>query len=240
MSELYNKDISKHYAAYRPPIHSKILKQALDEVGALHFEQGVDIGCGTGISSEALSEFCVDVVGVEPSVEMLAQAFQAKNITYIQGSGDSIPLREQSSDVVTFAGSLSYAKSEQLVTELTRVCKPNAVVLAYDFKVCLLEFMRCLDVSIEAKTSNYDHQANFSGYQQLLELKVHQDELVLTMSSEQLAHVLFSSLRYYRALVEKFGQKSAFDTVVAKLGKDTEQKVRVEIYYSIYRINPSV
>uniref|UniRef100_UPI00260FC5BF methyltransferase domain-containing protein n=1 Tax=uncultured Vibrio sp. TaxID=114054 RepID=UPI00260FC5BF len=35
---------------------------------------GLDIGCGTGVSSEALIKFCSRLVGIDPSRAMLAQA----------------------------------------------------------------------------------------------------------------------------------------------------------------------
>lgn len=59
---------------------------------------------------------------------MLEQASEAAGITYLQGTGEDIALPDSSVDIVTFAGSLSYAKSSALVQELVRVCWPNATI----------------------------------------------------------------------------------------------------------------
>lgn len=73
MSEEYNNEVSRHYAAYRLPIHAKILKEALPEI-AVNFSLGLDIGCGTGRSSKVLKAFSQQVIGIDPSTEMLAEA----------------------------------------------------------------------------------------------------------------------------------------------------------------------
>ncbi|MFM2589743.1 class I SAM-dependent methyltransferase [Vibrio sp. TBV020] len=236
MSEQYNTEVSKHYAAYRPPIHSKILEQALSHCGNYEFQSGVDIGCGTGLSSKALSDFCTEVLGVEPSTEMLSQTEPSDNISYIQSTGEHIPIDEHSSDIVTFAGSLSYAKSDALVAELVRVCRPSSIVVAYDFKVQLSEYMSLLQAEIKAKPSNYNHAENFEGYNEFRELKVHQDSLILPMTTEQLAHVLFSSMKYYLALIARFGEEDTFSLVVKVLGENHIHQVKVDTYYSVYRV----
>lgn len=236
MSEQYNNEVSKHYVAYRPPIHSKILTQALSHCGDSKFHLGVDIGCGTGLSSQALAKFCTEVLGIEPSAEMLAQTESTESISFIQSTGEHIPIKEGSSDIVTFAGSLSYAKSNALVKELIRVCRSGSIIVAYDFKVRLSDFMSRLEAEITAKPSNYNHAENFAGYNQFKELKVFQGNLTLSMTSEQLAHVLFSSMKYYLALIERFGELEAFSEVVKALGVGSVHQVNVDTYYSIYQV----
>ncbi len=236
MSEKYNTEVSKHYAAYRPPIHSQILRDALSHSGTLSFSYGLDIGCGTGISSEALGEFCTKVIGIDPSRDMLDKAESRANLSFVQGTAENIPFPDHSADIVTFAGSLSYAKTNAVVAELIRVCRSNAYILAYDFKVQLSEFTDNLGAKPQATVSNYNHAENFSGYNELLELKVHQGQLTLEMTSEQLAHVLFSSAKYYLALAECFGQKETFSSVVQALEGNRTHQVRVDTYYSTYQI----
>lgn len=61
MSEEYDEAIAYHYNAYRPPLHEVILSQVLgkDE----RFQNGLDIGCGTGYSAIALAKYCSQVYG---------------------------------------------------------------------------------------------------------------------------------------------------------------------------------
>ena len=71
MSDKYTETVAAHYAAYRPPLHPHILKRVLSNAGT--FAVGLDIGCGTGRSSVALTPFCERVFAIDPSDSMLAE-----------------------------------------------------------------------------------------------------------------------------------------------------------------------
>jgi len=60
---MYDAITASHYSAYRPPFHSIILERALRQNKKRQL--GVDIGCGTGHSAQALTEYCNFVVGLE-------------------------------------------------------------------------------------------------------------------------------------------------------------------------------
>ncbi|MGF1787150.1 class I SAM-dependent methyltransferase [Photobacterium swingsii] len=235
MSEEYSSEVSAHYAAYRPPLHQMILNKmvAMGEV----FNIGLDIGCGTGISTQALSQYCHHVHGVDPSAAMIAQAKTTETISYHLGSGESLPIKDKSIDVVTFAGSLSYAKSDALLCELARVCKIKATALVYDFEVQLGDVLTGLGVKTYSSNTNYDHTVNFSDCSAFHEEQVTADTINLQLAPEQLAHVLFSSIRRYALLVEHFGDQNTFDFVTEKLNaKGDAHTVSINIYYSKYTV----
>ena len=103
----YELNIAQHYAAYRPSLHKLILDKALE---SQKFERGLDVGCGTGQSAIALKHFCSEVMGIDPSEQMISKAIQTKGIQY--KSYDLFDLTEDHSpfDIITFAGSLFYTK----------------------------------------------------------------------------------------------------------------------------------
>lgn len=114
----YNAITARHYAAYRPPLHSLILGRCLEDENK--FTLGLDIGCGTGQSSIALYEFCERVIGIEPSTEMLSGALTHPHVDYVFFDQERIDFPDNSFDVVTLAGSLFYAKSQILLDEILR------------------------------------------------------------------------------------------------------------------------
>ncbi|MGR5152449.1 class I SAM-dependent methyltransferase [Photobacterium swingsii] len=235
MSEEYSSEVSAHYAAYRPPLHQIILNEMV--VTGDVFNIGLDIGCGTGVSTQALSQYCHHVHGVEPSAAMIAQARTTETISYHLGCGENLPIKDKSIDVVSFAGSLSYAKSDALLCELARVCKSKATVLVYDFEVQLGDVLTWLGVKTYSSNTNYDHTVNFSDCSAFHEEQVTADTINLRLTSAQLAHVLFSSIRRYVLLVEHLGGQSTFDYVREKLNAagDTHT-VSINIYYSKYKV----
>ncbi len=64
----------------------------------------VDLGCGTGRFTEALSlHFDADVVGIDPSATMLQRAREKNSrnpVSFKQGTGESLPLEDSSADMV--------------------------------------------------------------------------------------------------------------------------------------------
>jgi ubiquinone/menaquinone biosynthesis C-methylase UbiE len=70
----------------------------------------LDLGCGTGRFSDALSvHFHAEVIGVDPSRKMLAQARQKRTegvVHYEVGSAEAIPVKAQSVDLIFM--SMSY------------------------------------------------------------------------------------------------------------------------------------
>jgi len=64
----------------------------------------IDLGCGTGRFSELLAaHFGVQVIGIDPSLKMVAQARRKPtigNVAYWQGSAEALPLRDDCADLV--------------------------------------------------------------------------------------------------------------------------------------------
>ena len=85
MTDQYTETVAAHYAAYRPPLHQRILKRVLANAGSL--SDALDVGCGTGCSSVALAEFCERVFAIDPSLSMLDAATPHDAITYLLSRG---------------------------------------------------------------------------------------------------------------------------------------------------------
>lgn len=238
MSELYNEPSAKHYSAFRPPLHNIILEQALKN--SSQFSDGLDIGCGTGYSARALSEFCSRVVGIDPSQSMLDRADQHSNIKYIKGSGEQIPLPEDSVDIITFAGSLFYTDLKKVAIEIRRVGRKNARIISYDFKLILDDILSSLSIPVEVNDSDYDHTINFSGQNDFEELAIRQKQISLELLGDQLAHVLLSEHHLYKKFCAKYSADDPFDALKKSLVKsDNHFFIKANIYYSVYRLADS-
>ena len=188
MSEQYNQSVATHHSSYRPPLHGMILARVLSEEEA--FRNGLDVGCGTGRSAVALAKYCLHVHGVEPTQSMLDQAIPHERVTYLRGAGQRMPLVGSSIDVVTFAGSLYYAKSHALVKELKRVCRGEALVIPYDFEMLMNDVLRQFGVSPQEVETDYDHGVNFSDAADFVEIAAGSEQVTLEVRAAEVAHVL--------------------------------------------------
>jgi ubiquinone/menaquinone biosynthesis C-methylase UbiE len=237
-SEDYSSVVAKHYAAYRPPLHRLVLSRVTREKESFH--AGLDVGCGTGYSAVALADYCERVFGIDPNQPMLEQARAHPKITYISGTGDDLgAFPGESIDVVTFAGSLFYAKNEKLRTELIRVCKPGAALIAYDFEILLGRAMADLGFDLPPVNSAYDHAVNFSDWSEFCPETVRTERVSLQVSSEEFAHVMLADSNRLEVLSHRFQKAEPFLSLADFFeSRGTRHQLAAEVYFSRYRLSP--
>ena len=77
VTDRYSPAVAAHYAAYRPPLHARLLARVLGDRGP--FDVGLDVGCGTGRSTVALAAHCARVYGVDDPFPALRARLAAEN-----------------------------------------------------------------------------------------------------------------------------------------------------------------
>lgn len=127
-----------------PPVYEKgralspeVLKMWLDLVGK-HMPGGksrriIDLGCGTGIFSDALAtRFNASVIGIDKSERMLAQArvkSTTGDVVFARGDAESIPLADRSADMIFMSHVLHHLKNIlKSARESYRVLKPGGAI----------------------------------------------------------------------------------------------------------------
>jgi SAM-dependent methyltransferase len=128
-------DMAAGYATSRPPVHSRVIEQAYRQLGRSQpFERALDVGCGAGVSTKALSGYAKSCIGLEPAELMLKWvATIAPSAEFVVGTAEAIPLRDRAVDLITAAGSLNYANLDLFFPEAGRVLAPQGMLLVYDF-----------------------------------------------------------------------------------------------------------
>lgn len=233
--ERYDSNAAAHYAAYRPALHSMILARALPRGAS--FDIGLDIGCGTGYSAVALAEYCNVVHGIDPSPSMLERAIAHEQVHYVDGAAEHIPLPSDAVDVITFAGSLFYVNVDVAGEEVRRVGRVGATVIAYDFEILLEHVLRQCGIDSQANASGYDHSRNFSGVPGFNEVAVRSEQVTLSMSPAEAAHVLLSDSYRYDRLAARYRTSDPFEAVAEELRSAYERvAVAADLYYSTYRL----
>jgi SAM-dependent methyltransferase len=115
------------YARFRPPVHREILELAF--AAGTVFQRALDVGCGAGVSTQALAGFADFAIGMEPVASMLP-----KSPGYFAGAAEAIPVRSDSIDLITAAGSLNYADPDLFFREAARVLHASGLLIVYDFE----------------------------------------------------------------------------------------------------------
>lgn len=93
----------------------------------------LDIASGSGYGTKLLAENAKQVIGVDinkEAVEYSKKNFSGKNITYILGDGTSIPLEDDSVDVVVTFETIEHIQDyKQFLKEVSRVLKPDGLAI---------------------------------------------------------------------------------------------------------------
>src|SRR5262249_1622961 len=101
-------------------------------VGTDHVARGLDVACGTGMSTVALAEHAATVVGVDVSPEMMRSARHAPGVHYLLGSAEQLPLAAATFDAATCCSGLHWFAQPRFFGEPRRVLRPGSWVGLYD------------------------------------------------------------------------------------------------------------
>ncbi|MCW8091367.1 methyltransferase domain-containing protein [Alteromonas sp. ASW11-130] len=108
-------------------VQEDIAKAALSLINSKSYRHGLDIGCGTGRHTFALTEFCNRVTGVDLAAGMVAHAQQRySDIKFIEGMAEQLPIEPNVIDVVFSSMALQWCVNpSQVMKEIFRVLKAN-------------------------------------------------------------------------------------------------------------------
>lgn len=240
MTDEYDQITSFHYSAYRPPLHNLILDKCISLNRT--YATGLDLGCGTGQSSIALASFCQEVIGLDPSESMLNKSISHNNVKYHLFNGIDLVFPDDKFDIITFAGSLYYGKSQRLLDEVIRVSKQKAKIILYDFEINLNNILvKLIDWSSYTNIQKYNYEEDFSGLNQnnLQKEISSKDEVSLKISNSDILHLLLAAKDLYVLLLEKFGERQLDTKISSGLNRIIPLKThefKVNIYYTIYGV----
>ncbi len=235
----YDSTAARHYSAYRPPLHTTIVTEAL---AGQQFQCGADIGCGTGWSTIALKRSVRDAIGYDCSNSMIAVAREAEGIEYCIGEATHLPVVNRTFDLVSLAGVLPYLGKSALVPELLRICKPGATILIYDFLVVMEPLEQCFDTnfaSYSAMKDNYDHSTNLSDDASFDKISRVSKRVSFTVDPSAASHLLLSGKHRLECLSSYFDLADPIPAVQAVLQEvGPHFFLEADVWWATYSVRP--
>ena len=126
--DLFSKQ-SDLYARYRPTYPNELYEYIFSFVK----EKNIAWDCATGNGQAAvvLADHFKKVIATDISVAQIDKAIKKENIEYNVCAAESTPFEENTFDLVTVAQAYHWIKWNEFKKEVTRVCKPNAIIAVW-------------------------------------------------------------------------------------------------------------
>lgn len=132
--------VASIYAKVRPTYPEQVYQEMVKMNDGHLFASAVDIGCGSGQSTEGLVTIARQVIGVEPGAHLLDEArSHYPNIKFYQGSGEQTNLESQIADLVTIATAFYWMDRVKALEEINRLLKPQGILAIYRYLFPVVE-----------------------------------------------------------------------------------------------------
>jgi len=127
--------IAEGYAK-RPWLHQGVMKQIQDDCDIKTLENGLDVGCGAGLSTKALRLICNHVTGTDISPEMIficKKLYPDESYNFYVAKAEETVIPEKPYNIITAAGVVNWVDRERFLLNAGTVLKPSGLIVVYDF-----------------------------------------------------------------------------------------------------------
>ncbi|GFN93640.1 methyltransferase domain containing protein [Plakobranchus ocellatus] len=130
------------YAQFRPRYTEEVFKTIIDYCGetSSDFQLAVDVGCGSGQSTEPLSKHFKRVLGLDVSALQIAKApSNIPNTTFRTCKAEDLSIVQSgTADLVTVAQAFHWMDQKRFFSEADRILKPGGSLIIYGYATCTL------------------------------------------------------------------------------------------------------
>ena len=142
----------------RPWLHKSVMEKVKEDCGMDQpFENGLDVGCGAGLSTKALKLICDRVTGTDISeamIEVCQRTYMEDGYSFYQAKAEETAMPENYYDIVTAAGVINWVERDKFLKNMSQVMEPGGLLIIYDFTMAeFIDFMM-IQSNVNAKIEN--------------------------------------------------------------------------------------
>ena len=126
----------------RPWLHKNVIEKVradLDLPEGFRFKNGLDVGCGAGLSTKALQLICEKVTGTDISEAMIDVCSEVyrddTTYSFYAAKAEETAMPQEKYDIVTAAGCINWVDEKCFMENMKEVTSDNAIIIIYDFGI---------------------------------------------------------------------------------------------------------
>jgi ubiquinone/menaquinone biosynthesis C-methylase UbiE len=127
-------ELARRYQAHRPRVHERVIEELVATRPARALDAALDVACGTGHSTAALTAHAPAVYGCDCSSAMLSFAeVEVAAARFVCCQAEALPFSASTFDLVTVGLALHWFDQAKFLVELGRVLAPAGELWVYNF-----------------------------------------------------------------------------------------------------------
>ncbi|MEL7220317.1 MAG: class I SAM-dependent methyltransferase [Bacteroidota bacterium] len=135
MNHFSPKETARRYAIGRPYFHEIVMDRVLPKLNLAvdeKFEYGLDVACGTGLSTKALQTIAHKVYGTDIADEMMKYARENTTASILKSRAEKQPFEDHQFDIITVSSGLHWFEIDDFLQECSRLLKKDGFLLVYN------------------------------------------------------------------------------------------------------------
>ena len=136
-----HKRIAEGYAK-RPWLHKSVMEQLKKDCGLnsdFVFKNGLDVGCGAGLSTKALKLICDKVTWTdiaESMIEVCNELYGDDSAySFYVAKAEETKIPDEKYDIVTAAGCINWVDERAFMKNVEEILDKNGLLVIYDFAI---------------------------------------------------------------------------------------------------------
>lgn len=132
-----SKRIAEGYAK-RLWLHKEVMEQIKKDCNIEYLENGLDVGCGAGLSTKALRLLCDHVTGTDISPQMIAvceSIYKDSSYTFYVSKAEESKIPMQPYDIITASGVINWVDKDLFLDNAEKILNDKGLIVVYDFGI---------------------------------------------------------------------------------------------------------
>lgn len=204
------------YHSSRPSFHSQTLEAFHKNRPHILYEHALDVGCGTGQSTEALAHWSKRVTGIDNSQSMLKHAVKSDKIHYQLTDAENLPFERDTFDLVFVASSLHWFEKRKFLNQVSKVLKSGGKYLIYDAYVTeglSSDFTKAYSSRFPRPFQDVQYKEAELEFFDLKFITLHKYDFVSRLTQDDIARYFFNLSNVSAAIEKGESAEKAFEDV---------------------------